>query len=102
MTFRRIDRRHVAIPGTAIRCLGLGAVAAGSAPSGSPATGRAPAAVALSAAGPTLPATGKGRMPTAMTSVTGSASCVASERVTDTLAGRKGSFVLQHSGTVVQ
>jgi hypothetical protein len=36
----------------------------------------------------------------AMTDVKGSAGYVAMERVTGTLHGRRGSFVLQHSGTM--
>ena len=47
-----------------------------------------------------LEATGKGQMLTAMTDVKGSAGYVAIERITGTLAGRKGSFVLQHTGTM--
>jgi hypothetical protein len=47
-----------------------------------------------------LEATAKGEMLTAGTSVKGSAGYVAMERVTGTLAGRKGSFVLQHTGTM--
>jgi Protein of unknown function (DUF3224) len=47
-----------------------------------------------------LEATGKGEMLTAGTDVKGSAGYVAMERVTGTLAGRKGSFVLQHTGTM--
>jgi hypothetical protein len=39
-------------------------------------------------------------MLTAGTDVKGSAGYVAIERVTGTLQGRKGSFVLQHSGTM--
>jgi Protein of unknown function (DUF3224) len=42
----------------------------------------------------------KGQMLTAMTSVEGSAGYVAIERLTGTLKGRKGSFVLQHTGTM--
>ena len=45
-----------------------------------------------------LVAVGKGEMLTAMTQTKGSAGYVAIERVTGTLQGRKGSFVLQHSG----
>jgi hypothetical protein len=45
-----------------------------------------------------LVAVGKGEMLTAMTQTKGSAGYVAIERVTGTLHGRKGSFVLQHSG----
>jgi hypothetical protein len=44
--------------------------------------------------------TSKGQMLTAGTDVKGSAGYVAIERVTGTLNGRKGSFVLQHSGTM--
>lgn len=45
-----------------------------------------------------LAATSKGQMLSALTSVEGSAGYVAIERVTGTLAGRSGTFVLQHSG----
>lgn len=44
--------------------------------------------------------TSKGQMLGASTSVKGSAGYVAIERVTGTLAGRKGSFMLQHVGTM--
>jgi len=44
--------------------------------------------------------TGKGEMLTAMTDTKGSAGYVAIERVTGTLKGRSGSFVLQHTGTM--
>jgi hypothetical protein len=47
-----------------------------------------------------LEATSKGEMLTAGTDVKGSAGYVAIERVTGTLGGRKGSFVLQHTGTM--
>lgn len=47
-----------------------------------------------------LEATGKGQMLTAATDTKGSAGYVAMERVTGSLKGRKGSFVLQHSGTM--
>jgi hypothetical protein len=47
-----------------------------------------------------LEATSKGTMLSAMTDVKGSAGYVALERVTGTLHGRRGSFVLQHSGTM--
>jgi Protein of unknown function (DUF3224) len=47
-----------------------------------------------------LEATSKGEMIAAQTGVKGSAGYVAMERVTGTLRGRKGSFVLQHSGTM--
>ena len=49
-----------------------------------------------------LDATSKGEMLTAMTPVQGSAGYVAIEQVTGTLSGKKGSFVLQHSGTMNQ
>lgn len=49
-----------------------------------------------------LEGTSKGEMLTAMTAVTGSAGYVAIERVTGTLEGRSGSFVLQHSGTMTR
>ena len=42
----------------------------------------------------------KGQMLTGMTEVKGSAGYVAMERVTGTLKGRSGSFVLQHSATM--
>jgi len=45
-----------------------------------------------------LVATTKGQMISAMTETKGSAGYVAIERVTGTLNGRKGSFVLQHNG----
>lgn len=45
-----------------------------------------------------LVATTRGQMLSAMTGTKGSAGYVAIERVTGTLHGRKGSFVLQHSG----
>ncbi|MES2524843.1 MAG: DUF3224 domain-containing protein, partial [Gemmatimonadota bacterium] len=47
-----------------------------------------------------LQGTSKGQMLTGMGSVKGSAGYVAIERVTGTLAGRQGSFILQHSGTM--
>jgi len=49
-----------------------------------------------------LEATAKGQMLTAMTDVKGSAGYVAIERVTGTLHGRNGSFVLQHSSTLTR
>ena len=49
-----------------------------------------------------LVATSNGQMLSAMTSVKGSAGYVAIERVSGTLAGREGSFVLQHSGTMMR
>lgn len=45
-----------------------------------------------------LSATSKGEMLSAMTAVQGSAGYVAIEQVTGVLAGKKGSFVLQHYG----
>jgi hypothetical protein len=47
-----------------------------------------------------LQGTSKGEMLAASTAVNGSAGYVAMERVTGALAGRSGSFVLQHSGTM--
>ncbi len=47
-----------------------------------------------------LDATSKGEMLSATTSVKGSAGYVAIEQVTGTLSGRRGSFVLQHFGTM--
>lgn len=47
-----------------------------------------------------LAGTSKGQMVGAFTAVEGSAGYVALERVTGTLNGRKGSFVLQHSGSM--
>ena len=47
-----------------------------------------------------LEATGKGQMLTAGTSVKGSAGYVAIERVSGTLDGREGSFILQHTGAM--
>lgn len=47
-----------------------------------------------------LVATTKGQMLSAMTGTKGSAGYVAIERVTGALAGKRGSFVLQHSGTM--
>ncbi len=47
-----------------------------------------------------LEATSKGEMLSARSNVQGSAGYVAIERVTGTLHGRSGSFVLQHSGTM--
>ena len=49
-----------------------------------------------------LHATSKGEMLSAMTPVKGSAGYVAIEQVLGTLLGRKGSFVLQHFGTMNQ
>ena len=49
-----------------------------------------------------LEGTSKGQMLSAAGSVKGSAGYVAMERVTGTLKGRTGSFVLQHSGTMTR
>jgi LDH2 family malate/lactate/ureidoglycolate dehydrogenase len=49
-----------------------------------------------------LDATGKGQMLTAGSAVKGSGAYVAIEKVTGTLQGRTGSFVLQHTGTMTQ
>ena len=49
-----------------------------------------------------LEATGKGQMLSAGTAVKGSAGYVAIERITGTLHGRSGTFVLQHSGTMTR
>jgi hypothetical protein len=49
-----------------------------------------------------LEAASKGEMLTAGTAVKGSAGYVAIERVTGTLHGRSGTFVLQHSGTMTR
>jgi len=49
-----------------------------------------------------LEGTSRGEMLSAGTSVKGSAGYVAIERVTGTLAGRSGTFVLQHSGTMTR
>ena len=47
-----------------------------------------------------LEAVSKGEMLTAMTGTQGSAGYVAIERVTGTLGGKRGSFILQHTGTM--
>ncbi|QBE66117.1 DUF3224 domain-containing protein [Pseudoduganella lutea] len=47
-----------------------------------------------------LAGTGEGEMLTAGSPATGTAGYVALERFTGTLAGRRGSFVMQHSGTM--
>lgn len=47
-----------------------------------------------------LDATSKGEMLATRTDVEGSAGYVALERITGTLHGRRGSFSLQHSGTM--
>ena len=49
-----------------------------------------------------LQATSKGQMLTGMSSVKGSAGYVAIERVSGVLAGRCGTFVLQHSGIMTR
>jgi hypothetical protein len=49
-----------------------------------------------------LEATAQGQMLTAGTAVKGSGAYVAIEKVTGTLHGRSGSFMLQHSGTMTQ
>ena len=49
-----------------------------------------------------LKGTSKGQMLTGMSSVKGSAGYVAIERITGVLAGRHGSFILQHSGTMMR
>jgi hypothetical protein len=49
-----------------------------------------------------LEGTGKGQMLTAGTEVKSSGAYVAIEKVTGTLKGHAGSFVLQHSGTMTQ
>ena len=49
-----------------------------------------------------LQGTSKGEMLSARTAIDNSAGYVAIERVTGTLSGKKGSFVLQHSGTMTR
>ena len=49
-----------------------------------------------------LEATSTGEMLAAQTAMQGSAGYVAMERVTGTLGGRSGTFVLQHSGTMTR
>lgn len=49
-----------------------------------------------------LVATTKGQMLSAMTEIKGSAGYVAIEKVEGSLKGRKGTFVLQHTGTMNQ
>ena len=49
-----------------------------------------------------LDATGKGQMLAVGTDVPGSAGYVALERVSGTLHGRRGTFALQHSGTMTR
>ena len=49
-----------------------------------------------------LEGTSKGQMLTGMTDVKGSAGYVAIERVSGTLHGKSGAFILQHSGTMTR
>jgi hypothetical protein len=49
-----------------------------------------------------LEATSKGEMLMAGTAIKGSAGYVALEQVTGTLGGRRGSFILQHNGTMTR
>ena len=49
-----------------------------------------------------LEGTGKGQMLTAGTEVKGSGAYVAIEKVSGTLKGRSGSFILQHTGAMAQ
>ena len=49
-----------------------------------------------------LEATGNGQMLAAGTDVPGSAGYVALERISGTLHGRRGTFALQHSGTMTR
>ena len=49
-----------------------------------------------------LAGTSKGQMLGAMTQVEGSAGYVAIERVEGTLGGRRGTFMLQHSGSMTR
>ncbi|HKE49508.1 MAG TPA: DUF3224 domain-containing protein [Rhodanobacteraceae bacterium] len=49
-----------------------------------------------------LAATSKGEMLSAMTGTQGSAGYVAIEKVTGTLGGRRGTFVLQHNATMTR
>jgi hypothetical protein len=49
-----------------------------------------------------LEATSQGQMLTAGTTVKGSAGYVAIEKVSGTLHGRKGTFILQHSATMTR
>jgi len=68
-------------------------------PVGAPADGIGDMAIAKTFHGD-LDATGTGRMLAVRTAVDGSAGYVAMETVTGTLAGRRGTFALQHSGTM--
>jgi hypothetical protein len=49
-----------------------------------------------------LEGSSRGQMLSAMGTVKGSAGYVAIERVTGTLAGRRGTFILQHGGTMAR
>jgi hypothetical protein len=49
-----------------------------------------------------LEGTGKGQMLTAGTETKGSGAYVAIEKITGTIKGRTGTFILQHSGTMTQ
>jgi hypothetical protein len=49
-----------------------------------------------------LDATGMGQMLTAGTEVKGSGAYVAIEKVSGTLEGKKGTFILQHAGTMTR
>ena len=49
-----------------------------------------------------LEATGMGQMLTAGTEVKGSGAYVAIEKVSGTLEGKKGTFILQHTGTMTR
>jgi len=49
-----------------------------------------------------LEGTGKGQMLTAGTDVKGSGAYVAIEKVSGTLKGRRGTFILQHTGTMTK
>ena len=49
-----------------------------------------------------LDATSKGEMLTGGTGIKGSACYVAIERVSGTLTGRRGTFILQHNGTMAR
>ncbi|MGH7571608.1 MAG: DUF3224 domain-containing protein [Gemmatimonadota bacterium] len=49
-----------------------------------------------------LEATSRGEMLSASTGIEGSAGYVAIERVSGTLDGRRGTFILQHSGTMTR
>ncbi len=49
-----------------------------------------------------LNATGKGRMLTGMTNIKNSAAYVAIERIEGELNGKRGTFLIQHSGTMTK